>query len=290
MVREYCKEDIDPVIELIKLQGELTEAEERNKRRELEDGAKILVYEDNGKIKGLCSYVFWKNPEWGSCAEITMSVEEEAGFKEIADDLWESVQALLSEKEVALIITYYNKKYVKWRDFYDAKQFEQWFGIHGMIYRGGRNEDTKLTVRNYEDDDFLMYHTILGKCFYPMRKANDIRPYNVFEGASPERIEKFRKEAIEQRDSIYLFYDGGNFVGSSIIKDQDIDDIFVVPEYQGRGYGSEIVKATINMALDRKHTKITLGVVAWNKVAIELYKSLGFAIYQSFEHRRLIKK
>lgn len=259
------------------------------KKKKLEDGASVLVHEENGEVKGLCSCLFWKNPEWGSCAEIIMSIEEEPKFNEIADSLWDSVQAPLKEKEVTFIITDYNEKHVQWREFYNAKQFEQWFGIHGMIYRGGRNEETKLTIRNYVEDDFLMYHTYLGKCFYSMRKANDIRPHNVFEGASPERIESFRKEAIEQKDSLYMFYDGEKFVGSSIIKEQDIDDIFVVPEYQGKGYGSEIVKATINLALDRNHTKITLGVVAWNKVAFNLYKSLGFEIYQSFEHRRLIR-
>lgn len=290
LVREYCKNDIDSLIRLFKLHCELTEVEESKKRKELEDGASVLVYEENGEVKGLCSCLFWKNPEWGNCAEIIMSIDEESEFNEIADSLWDSIQASLKEKEVSLIITHYNEKHARWREFYNEKQFGQWFGIHGMIYRRGRNEKTKLTIRNYEEDDFLMYHTYLGKCFYPMRRANDIRPHNVFEGASPERIEIFKKEAIEQKDSIYMFYDGEKFVGSSIVKEQDIDDIFVVPEYQGRGYGKEIVKATINLALDRNCTKITLGVVAWNKAAIKLYKSLGFEIYQSFEHRRLINE
>jgi ribosomal protein S18 acetylase RimI-like enzyme len=288
MVREYNKNDIDAIIRLFDLHNELSEVEEKEKRKELEDGAKVLVYEDNGGIKGICSFRFWKSLEWGSCAEIIMSVEENCEFNEVVNSLWESVQALLEEKEVVFISTHYNEKYNELRDFYSQKQFEKWFGVHGMIYKGGRCEETKLTFRNYEESDFDEYYSYLGESFSVMRKANDIRPFNIFKGSSPEKIEKLKKEMIEVKNSTYLFYDSENLVGSSMIKHEEIDDIFVIPEYQGKGYGRKLVEATLNLALQRNFDKITLGAVAWNTVAINLYKSLGFEIYQSFEYRRLI--
>lgn len=288
MVREYNKNDIDALIGLFDLYNKLSKVEEKEKRKELDDGEKVLVYENNDKVKGLCSYSFWNNSELGSCAEIIMSVNEDCNFIETANSLWESVQAPLKEKEVVFLITDYNEKHKQWREFYNEKQFEQWFGTHGMIYKGGRYENTKLTYRNYEESDFEIYHTYLGQCFSPMRKANDIRPFDVYSGSSLEKIEKLKKEALELKDSVYLFYDGEKLVGSSIIKNEEIDDVFVVPKYQGKGYGRRIMEATLNLALDRNFDKITLGAVAWNRVAIKLYKSLGFEIYQSFEHRRLI--
>lgn len=288
MVREYNKNDIDAIIELFDLHNELSEAEEKEKRKELEDGGKVLVYEDKGEVKGICSYMFWKNSELGSCAEIIMSVKDDSKLNEIADSLWESVQAPLKEKEVVVLMAHYNKKHNRWREFYSEKEFEQWFGIHGMIYKGGKYEETKLSFRNYEENDFDEYYTYLGQCFSPMRKANDIRPFDIFQGSSAEKIEKLKKEALEVKDTIYMFYDGENLVGSSIIKQEEIDDVFVISKYQGKGYGRKIMQATLNLALQRNFDKITLGAVAWNKVAINLYESLGFEIYQSFEHRRLI--
>ena len=288
MIREYNKNDIDEIIKLFHHHNELSEIEESEKKKELEEGAKILVYEDAGKIKGFCSLSFWENPEWGSSGEMIMSIEEDCDFEKVSNSLWESGQILLKEKEVVYLITHYDEKYKEWREFYSKKGFEEWFGVHGMVYKGGRCEDTKLTFRNYEEEDFHIYHTYLGKCFSEMREANDIRPFNLYENPSQKRIENFRKGALELKDSIYLFYDGEDFVGSSIIKQEEIDDLFVVPEFQGKGYGRKIMEATLNLALDRNLDKITLGVVAWNKVAYNLYKSLGFKKYRSFEHRRLI--
>lgn len=287
MVREYNKNDIDAIIRFLNLHNELSEFEEGKKRKELENGGKVLVYEDSGELKGICSMEFWDNSELGSCAEIIMSVEEGSNFTEAANSLWDSTQYILKEKDVVFINTNYNEMQKQWREFYDEKQFGKWFGIHGMIYKGGRYKKTRLSIRNYEEDDFERYYTYLGRCFSPMREANDIRPYDVYKGSSPERLEKRKKEMLEDKDSIYLFYDGENLVGSTIIKNEEIDDVFVVPEYQGLGYGRKIMEATLNMALERNFDKITLGAVAWNKAAINLYKSLGFEIYQSFEHRRL---
>lgn len=287
MVREYEKCDIDQIVELFNILNELSDLEEVELRKELEEDKKIFVYDVSGDIKGMSSLMFWKNAEIGSCAEIIMSVKENSLFGEIANSLWEASQPALKEKQVVYLITEYNEKNEQWSTFFSEKKFGQWFGIHGMIFKGKSFEETKLMYRNYEDSDFDMYYNYLGESFCEMRTANDIRPYNVFIGSSPEKIEKLKKETLEQKDSIYLFYDNENFVGSSIIKHEEIDDLFVVPEYLGKGYGRKIMQATMNLALKRDFSRITLGVVAWNKVALALYKSLGFEIYQSFAHKRL---
>lgn len=288
MVRDYNKSDIDIIIQLFEEHNELSKVEKNDLRNELENGKKVLVYENGHGIEGICSLDFWKNTEWGNCIEIIMSIKEDAKFEEIANTLWEAAQVPIKEKNVVFLNTHYNEKHNKWRKFYSEKQFERWFGIHGMIYKGGNFEETKLNFRNYEENDFDMYYTYLGECFSPMRKANDIRPFDIFKGSSLDKIANLKKGMQEQKDYTYLFFDGKDFVGSSIIKYEEIDDLFVVPELQGRGYGRKIMEATINMTLKRNFDRITLGAVAWNKPAINLYKSLGFEIYQSFEHVRLV--
>lgn len=294
MIREYNQTDVDEIIELLNLHNELSKKEQDEKRQELKNGKDILlVYEDHEKIQGISSINIWNNADkgspWPSSATIIIVTRENSDFYAIADMLWEKSYNKVKDKDIAFIQTYYNEKQQGWRAFYDKKGFEQWFGIRGMIYKGNRFSPTKLTYRNYEDKDFNMYYTYLGQCFSPMRQANDIHPFNIYEGSSSERIERLKRETLEKRDSIYLFYEGKQFIGSSIVE-EEIDDIFVIPEKQGKGYGQKIVEATINLALDRDFSKITLGAVAWNKVAIKLYESIGFEIYQSFEHRRLVVK
>lgn len=289
MIRDYNKNDIDQIIKLFNLQNELSEEEEKEKREELEKGSKVLVYEDNSEIKGMCSLLFWNNPELGCSSEMTMSIEEGLEFNKIADALWEGIQVPLKEKQVVFLITEYNDKFKYMKRFYDEKEFEQWFGIHGMMYKGGKQKETNLTYRTYEESDFDIYYTNLGECFCPMRTANDIKPFNIFAGSSPERIEKLKKGMLEQKNDTYLFFDGDKFVGSSIIR-PEIDDLFEVPEYQGQGYGRKIMEASLNLALEKNFDEITLGVVAWNKKAMNLYESLGFEVYRSFEHRRKFLK
>lgn len=287
MIREYNKNDIDAVLKLFDLHNELSKNEKEERTKELEDGAKVLVYEDNSDVKGMCSYSFYKNSQIGNCAEIIMSVKEYPNFKQVANLLWESVQALLQQKEVVFIITNYNKKNNQWSEFFSEKQFEKWFVTQDMIYKGGKCEKTKLTFKNYEDKDFDIYYANLGDCFYQLRKENDIKPYNIYTSLSTERYEKTKKRIEEIKNYIYLFYDGEKFVGSSMIKDGVIDDLYIVPELQGNGYGRKIMEASLNLAVQRNFDKITLGVADSNKIAINLYKSLGFEIYRSIEFRRL---
>jgi len=54
MVRAYNKNDIDEIIGLFDLHNELSEVEESEKRKELEAGEKVLVYEENNEIIGIC--------------------------------------------------------------------------------------------------------------------------------------------------------------------------------------------------------------------------------------------
>lgn len=286
MIRDYTNKDVEAIIKLFDLHTKLTEAEAESKRKELEAGAKVLVYQDDDEVKGICSLTFWNHPELGSCAEIIMSAEAGPGFKERAEALWEHAQAPLKEKAVVYLITNYNQSQVHWQEFYSDKGLEKWFSLHGMIYKGEAFAETNLTVRNYEASDFDTYHTIMGECFSPMREANDIKPYNTFKDVTPEKAEKMKKAALEMKDNIYMFYDDEKFVGSSMLQDEEIDDLFVVPDYQGQGYGRKIMEATLNLAMQKNLAKITLGVVAWNTQAVKLYTSLGFEIYQTFEFNR----
>jgi GNAT superfamily N-acetyltransferase len=155
-----------------------------------------------------------------------------------------------------------------------------------MIYTGQRQIENHLTMRLYEESDFFDYYVALGECFTPMRQALDIVPYNVFEDRKEERLVKLRAEMLKNRENIFMFYDGDTWVGSSLINQEDIDDLFVVPSLMGKGYGRLILQSTINRCLDRNMEHIYLGVVHWNVKAKNLYLKTGFNEIKSINYMR----
>lgn len=61
----------------------------------------------------------------------------------------------------------------------------------------------------------------------------------------------------------------------------------VLPEYQGRGYGRQILARTIQEMLARGQQNITLEVSVTNKNALALYQSCGFKETSSYDYRFL---
>ena len=54
-----------------------------------------------------------------------------------------------------------------------------------------------------------------------------------------------------------------------------IEDIFVMPEYRGRGYGKQIFKYIANIAVNRNCAKMEWICLNWNESAKKFYESLG---------------
>lgn len=290
MIREYKKSDIPQLLELFQINNPLTPEELKDKEEELSGDCCINVYVKNDNIAGLCSMEFWNNPDLGSSAEIIMSVYEPISdineFNEIAENLWSSAQEKLQEKKVYQLLTSYEDHKDHWHTFFENKGFDKWFKVHGMVYKGDGELKESLTYRNYTDEDFDMYYTTLGQCFYPMRSSIDIRPHNVYDNKDPKRLKNMRKQTLKEKDRTYMFYDGNTFVGSSIIKEEELDDVFVVTELQGKGYGKRIMESTIKLQLQNNPEKITLGVLDWNVPAFNLYKKSGFEVYRTVQNRR----
>ena len=54
-----------------------------------------------------------------------------------------------------------------------------------------------------------------------------------------------------------------------------LEDLFVVPEMRGRGFGRALLSHLAKLAKDRKCGRLEWSVLDWNEPAIEFYKSLG---------------
>ena len=54
-----------------------------------------------------------------------------------------------------------------------------------------------------------------------------------------------------------------------------LEDLFVVPEYRGRGFGKQLLVYLAKLAVERNCGRFEWSVLDWNEPAIGFYKSIG---------------
>jgi GNAT superfamily N-acetyltransferase len=69
-----------------------------------------------------------------------------------------------------------------------------------------------------------------------------------------------------------FFHNFSTFLGRPGIY---LEDLFVKPEFRGRGYGRELLSRLAEIARERNCGRLEWAVLDWNTPAIEFYKKLG---------------
>lgn len=69
-----------------------------------------------------------------------------------------------------------------------------------------------------------------------------------------------------------FFHNFSTFLGRAGIY---LEDLFVLPEYRGKGYGKAILKKLASIAVERKCGRLEWWCLDWNKPSIDFYLSLG---------------
>ena len=69
-----------------------------------------------------------------------------------------------------------------------------------------------------------------------------------------------------------FFYNFSTFLGQAGIY---LEDLFVLPEYRGKGYGKAILKQLAKLAVERGCGRLEWACLDWNKPSIDFYLSLG---------------
>lgn len=54
-----------------------------------------------------------------------------------------------------------------------------------------------------------------------------------------------------------------------------LEDLFVLPEYRGKGHGKKLLAHIAKLTIDRGYGRFEWSVLDWNTPAIEFYKSIG---------------
>lgn len=66
-----------------------------------------------------------------------------------------------------------------------------------------------------------------------------------------------------------------------------LEDLFVLPQFRGKGYGKALLKHLANLALERNCGRLEWSVLDWNKPAIDFYQSLGAEFMDTWTVNRL---
>lgn len=69
-----------------------------------------------------------------------------------------------------------------------------------------------------------------------------------------------------------FFQNYSTFVGKAGLY---LEDLFVRPEFRGRGYGKQLLAHLARIAIDRGYGRFEWSVLDWNEPAIGFYRKLG---------------
>jgi GNAT superfamily N-acetyltransferase len=66
-----------------------------------------------------------------------------------------------------------------------------------------------------------------------------------------------------------------------------LEDLFVLPEYRGRGFGKKLLSYLANLTVQRGFGRLEWSVLDWNKPAIDFYRSIGAIPMDEWTAQRL---
>ena len=92
----------------------------------------------------------------------------------------------------------------------------------------------------------------------------------IFEKKKAEVI--FALESGKEVGIALFFHNFSTFLGRAGIY---LEDLFVLPEYRGKGYGKLLLKSLAKIACERGCGRLEWSCLDWNKPSIDFYLSLG---------------
>ena len=185
------------------------------------------------------------------------------------------------------IKTYHVQDDERWQQLFDQLRFEYVYSVHRLVHCSGLAFKNDLTVIDYSDEYFEEKIQLESEAFEEVRRANNITPYNWYTGASEKGIASLREMTRNNSDYIKLYKSGDVLVGASQVKEREIELIFTAKAFQGKGYGSQILRDAIVRGQQQGNGEVFLNVIAQNEKALKLYLDNQFRLVQSQDCRRI---
>ncbi len=133
-----------------------------------------------------------------------------------------------------------------------------------LTFRNAERKDTALILQfikelaDYEKmlDEVVADETTLETWIFDKQKAEVI----------------FAVEDGKEVGFALFFHNFSTFLGRAGIY---LEDLYVKPEYRGKGYGKAILKKLASIAVERGCGRLEWWCLDWNKPSIDFYLSLG---------------
>lgn len=240
---------------------------------------KAVVYKDETlDIVGCGTFRLWG--EGKTKADLYIYVAPDVRRRGIGSELFASLMDVPERKGLEFVSTKIESDMPRSIDFFTKAGFEHWYTELILSYSGSKPSESKLNFISYTSEYFERYVDALRQSFYELRSSNDFKPYYCCEPNEAKWNELERN-----KDNVYLLLDGEKLIASVIVNKDVIEDVFVVPEYQGRGISKELLRFALNKA--GEYDNVKLSAIKWNKRALNLYESIGFKTAKTITYMRL---
>ena len=135
---------------------------------------------------------------------------------------------------------------------------------------------SRLTFKNAERQDVALILQFIRKLADYEHRLDEVI-------ATEEELEKWIFDK-KQAEVIFALEDD-NVIGfalfflsfSTYISNVNLhlEDLFIDPEYRGKGYGKALLKELAKIVVDRGYGRFEWTCLSWNKPSIDFYLSLG---------------
>ena len=133
-----------------------------------------------------------------------------------------------------------------------------------MSFRYAERNDVALILRSIKE--LAEYEKMLDEVVADEKKLEEW----IFDKQKAEVI--FVLENDKEVGFALYFHNFSTFLGRAGIY---LEDLYVRPEYRGKGYGKAILKKLAAIAVDRGCGRLEWSCLNWNKPSIDFYLSLG---------------
>ncbi len=145
-----------------------------------------------------------------------------------------------------------------------------------MTCRTAERKDTPLILQFIRDlaayenmtDEVIADETMLEEWIFDKKKAEVI----------------FALEGEKEVGFALFFHNFSTFLGRAGIY---LEDLFVLPEYRGKGYGKALLEKLAQITEERGCGRLEWACLDWNKPSIDFYLSLGAAPMDEWTTYRL---
>lgn len=159
-------------------------------------------------------------------------------------------------------------------EYLKSMEMNDWFGMYYLHLEEELPQMTKGVLQPYQNE-LDIYVDIFGRCFEPMRRLHDFKPYDWYKSNQDEAKKEF--EEVNEKGGFFGYVVDGQIVGGGIAFDNEIDILAIKPELQCNGHGRELLRGIVNELL-KKHSTVTIAVVESNQHVLKFYMSEGFIL------------